>query len=125
MAQIGGPDDEEKQFASLLPGQSIETLTLEEALDLFKLPRVLGEHEGKKVTAAIGRFGPYVRYDGKFVSLKAADGDDPYTVTLERAMELVSASWRQMPKRSSKCLRKMNPFASLMVDTDLTSRQVG
>ena len=91
MAQIGGPDDEEKQFASLLPGQSIETLTLEEALDLFKLPRVLGEHEGKKVTAAIGRFGPYVRYDGKFVSLKAADGDDPYTVTLERAMELVSA----------------------------------
>ena len=91
MAQIGGPDDEEKQFASLLPGQSIETLTLEEALDLFKLPRVLGEHEGKKVTAAIGRFEPYVRYDGKFVSLKAANGDDVCTVTLERAMELVSA----------------------------------
>ena len=91
MAQIGGPDDEEKQFASLLPGQSIETLTLEEALDLFKLPRTLGEHEGKKVTAAIGRFGPYVRYDGKFVSLKAAEGDDPYTVTLERAMELIQA----------------------------------
>ena len=92
MAQIGGPDDEEKQFASLLPGQSIETLTLEEALDLFKLPRTLGEHEGKKVTAAIGRFGPYVRYDGKFVSLKAAEGDDPYTVTLERAMELIQPS---------------------------------
>ncbi len=91
MAQIGGPDDEEKQYASLLPGQSIETLTLEEALDLFKLPRTLGEMEGKKVTAAIGRFGPYVRYDGKFVSLKADDGDDPYTVTLERAMELIKA----------------------------------
>ena len=91
MAQIGGPDDEDKQYASLLPGQSIETLTLEEALDLFKLPRTLGEHDGKKVTAAIGRFGPYVRYDGKFVSLKADDGDDPYTVTLERAMELVKA----------------------------------
>ena len=91
MAQIGGPDDEKKQFASLLPGQSIETLTLEEALDLFKLPRTLGEHDGKTVTAAIGRFGPYVRYDGKFVSLKAADGDDPYTVTLERAMELILA----------------------------------
>ena len=91
MAQIGGPDDEEKQFASLLPGQSIETLTLEEALDLFKLPRTLGEHDGKKVTAAIGRFGPYVRYDGKFVSLKADDGDDPYTVTLERALELIHA----------------------------------
>ena len=69
MAQIGGPDDEEKKYASLLPGQSIETLTLEEALDQFKLPRTLGEHEGKKVSAAIGRFGPYVRYDGKFVSL--------------------------------------------------------
>ena len=91
MAQIGGPDDEEKQYASLLPGQSIETLTLEEALDLFKLPRTLGEHEGKKVTAAIGRFGPYVRFDGKFVSLKADDGDDPYTVTLERALELIKA----------------------------------
>jgi DNA topoisomerase-1 len=91
MAQIGGPDDEEKQFASLLPGQSIETLTLDEALDLFKLPRTLGEHDGKKVTAAIGRFGPYVRYDGKFVSLKADDGDDPYTITLERALELVQA----------------------------------
>lgn len=91
MAQIGGPDDEEKQYASLLPGQSIETLTLEEALDLFKLPRTLGELEGKKVTAAIGRFGPYVRHDGKFVSLKADDGDDPYTVTLERAVELIQA----------------------------------
>lgn len=91
MAQIGGPDDEEKQYASLLPGQSIETLTLEEALDLFKLPRTLGELEGKKVTAAIGRFGPYVRYDGKFVSLKADDGDDPYTVTLQRAVELIQA----------------------------------
>ncbi len=91
MAQIGGPDDEEKQFASLLPGQSIETLTLEEALDLFKLPRTLGDHDGKKITAAIGRFGPYVRYDGKFVSLKADEGDDPYTVTLERAVELIQA----------------------------------
>jgi DNA topoisomerase-1 len=64
---------------------------LDEALDLFKLPRTLGEHDGKKVTAAIGRFGPYVRYDGKFVSLKADDGDDPYTITLERALELVQA----------------------------------
>lgn len=91
MAQIGGPDDEDKQYASLLPGQSIETLTLEEALDLFKLPRKLGEHNGKVVSAAIGRFGPYVRFDRTFVSLKADDGDDPYTVTLERAIELIQA----------------------------------
>lgn len=91
IAQIGDAEDEEKQFASLLKNQSIETITLEEALELFKLPRRLGEHEGKVVTAAIGRFGPYVRYDGKFVSLKAADGDDPHTVTLARALELIQA----------------------------------
>ncbi len=91
IAQIGDAQDEEKQFASLLKNQSIETISLEEALELFKLPRRLGEHEGKVVTAAIGRFGPYVRYDGKFVSLKAADGDDPHTVTLARALELIQA----------------------------------
>jgi DNA topoisomerase-1 len=55
------------------------------------LPRKLGEHNGKVVSAAIGRFGPYVRYDRTFVSLKADDGDDPYTVTLERAIELIQA----------------------------------
>ena len=91
LAQIGDPDDEKKEFASLLKTQSLETITLEEALDLFKLPRRLGEHEGKVVTAAIGRYGPFVRYDGTFASLKAADGDDPYTVTLERAIELIVA----------------------------------
>ena len=71
--------------------QSLESITLDEALDLFKLPRKLGELEGKVISAAIGRFGPYVRHDGSFVSLKADDGDDPYTVTLERATELVLA----------------------------------
>jgi DNA topoisomerase I len=91
IAQIGEANDEEKQFASLLKEQSIETITLEAALELFKLPRRLGEHDGKVVTAAIGRFGPYVRYDGKFVSLKAADGDDPHTITLTRALELIQA----------------------------------
>jgi DNA topoisomerase-1 len=69
----------------------LESITLEQALDLFKLPRRLGELDGKVVAAAIGRFGPYVRHDGTFVSLKAADGDDPYTVTLERATELLAA----------------------------------
>ena len=89
IAQIGASDDEEKQFASLLTTQNLETITFEEALDLFKLPRKLGELEGKVVAAAIGRFGPYVRWDGKFVSLKAANGDDPYTVTYERAVALI------------------------------------
>lgn len=91
IAQIGGPDDEEKEFASLLPHQNLETITLEEALELFKLPRKLGELDGKVVVTAIGRFGPYVRYDGKFVSLKKDSDDDPYTITLERATELIKA----------------------------------
>ena len=91
IAQIGDADDEEKEFASLLPHQKLETITLDEAIDLFKLPRKLGEFEDKVVVAAIGRFGPYVRYDGKFVSLKKDSDDDPYTITLERAIELVKA----------------------------------
>ncbi len=88
-AQIGTRDDEEKPtFAGLRPGQSMETITLEEALDLFKLPRELGvTPEGEKVFAAIGRFGPYIRFDSKFVSLKDVD---PHEVTLEHALKLIA-----------------------------------
>lgn len=87
MAQIGSTDGEEKaKFASLLPHQSIETITLEEALDLFKLPRTLGEFEDKEVKANIGRFGPYVQHNGKFVSLKE---DDPMEISLKRAIEVI------------------------------------
>ncbi len=89
MAQIGEKDEEEKpKFASLLKGQHIETITFEEALDLFKLPRQLGKYEDKVVVAAIGRFGPYIRHDSKFASLKKGI-DDPYKITLERAIELI------------------------------------
>jgi DNA topoisomerase-1 len=91
LAQIGTQDDPDKRFAPLRPDQSIETITLDEALDLFKMPRALGEWNGKSVSVGIGRFGPYVRHDGMFVSIKAADGDDPFTVTLERAIELIAA----------------------------------
>jgi DNA topoisomerase-1 len=89
-AQIGSVDDEEKpKFSGLRNGQRLETITLEEALELFKLPRTLGETaEGEAVAAGIGRFGPYIRYGSKFVSLKE---DDPHTVTLETALELVAA----------------------------------
>ncbi len=80
--------DEKPQFASLQKGQSIETISMEEAIKLFELPRDLGEFEGKKVIVGIGRFGPYVRHDGNFVSLKK-DIDDPLTVTIERAIELI------------------------------------
>ncbi|PID60063.1 MAG: DNA topoisomerase I [Gammaproteobacteria bacterium] len=86
--QIGTRDDEEKpRFAGLRPGQRMNTITLEEAMKLFDLPRDLGvSPEGEKISANIGRFGPYIRYDSKFVSLKE---DDPYEVTLERALEIV------------------------------------
>ena len=89
-AQIGTKDDEDKpKFAGLRPTQRIDTITLEEAKDLFKLPRTLGETpEGEEVAASIGRFGPYVRYGGKFVSIKG--DDDPYTITLERALEVIA-----------------------------------
>jgi len=89
-AQIGSVEDEEKpKFAGLQPGHRLETITLEEALELFKLPRDLGfTPEGEEVSAGIGRFGPYIRYGGKFVSLK---DDDPRTVDLATALELVAA----------------------------------
>ena len=88
MVQIGSKDDEEKpKFASLQRGQHLETITLEDALELFKLPRDLGLYEEKKVVVSIGRFGPYVRHDSKFISLKKED--DPYKIELDRAIELI------------------------------------
>ena len=89
MAQIGENDDEDKpKFSGLRKDQSIETITLEEALDLFKLPREIGEYEEEKVTVAVGRFGPYVRHKGSFYSLKK-DVDDPMTIELDRAIVLI------------------------------------
>jgi len=86
--QIGTKEDEEKpKFAGLRPGQKMDKINFEEAMILFQLPRHLGETpEGEKVTVAIGRFGPYVKYDSKYASIKE---DDPYTITLERALEIV------------------------------------
>jgi DNA topoisomerase-1 len=88
--QIGTREDEEKpKFAGLRPGQKIATIEFDEALALFQLPRELGETpEGEKVSANIGRFGPYIRYENKFVSLPKED--DPYSVMLERALELIA-----------------------------------
>jgi len=91
MAQLGKADDEEKRFSSLRTGQTLESITLEEALLLFKLPRDLGKYEDKKVITDIGRFGPYVRHDGKFISIKKDTDDDPYTLDLNRAIELIEA----------------------------------
>lgn len=89
MVQIG--ESEEKKFAKLQSGQLIETITLEEALKLFALPRTLGDYEDKTVVIAVGPFGPYIRHNSKFTSIKKSDGDDPLTITLERAVELIEA----------------------------------
>lgn len=90
--QIGHRDDEDKpQFAGLLPGQKLDKITFEEAMELFKLPRTLGETpEGEKVTTNIGRFGPYVRYDNKFVSIKKDVEATPYDISLEQALEIIT-----------------------------------
>lgn len=88
MAQIGDAEDENKQFASLLQDQNIGTITLEEVLGLFLLPKSLGEYQGEEVEVNNGRFGPYVRFGKTFISLPK--GEDPLDVTFERAQELIN-----------------------------------
>jgi len=93
IAQLGetveNGENEKPQFASLRPGQHLETITLDDALELFKLPRDIGEFEDKKVSVSIGRFGPYIRHSDKFISLPKTD--DPYSIGLPRAIELIEA----------------------------------
>jgi DNA topoisomerase-1 len=90
VVQIGDATNGDKpKFASLLKNQLLETITLEEALLLFRLPRSLGIHDGDDMVVGIGKFGPYVRYRNKFYSLKKGV-DDPYTLTIERALEIIS-----------------------------------
>ena len=92
MVQIGEVSDEKKpRFASLLADQSISTITLEEALELFKLPRTVGNFEDEEVVTSIGRFGPYLRHKGKFISIKKDNGDEPLTIEIARAVELILA----------------------------------
>lgn len=104
IAQIGLATDEEKpRFASLKKGQSIETISLEETLELFKLPRTLGEYQGGEVSIGVGRFGPYVHYNKLYVSLPK--GADPMTITLEEAQELIQQ------KLSAEQQRHIKQFA--------------
>jgi DNA topoisomerase I len=112
IAVIGSNDDETQkpQFASLLKGQLIESITLEEALSLFQLPRNVGEYEGKDVVIGVGRFGPYVRHNSKFVSLKKTD--EPLTITLERAVELIEEN-RQ--KEKDKFIKVFEQDADMQV----------
>ena len=113
MVQIGDEreDGEKAQFASLRKEQSINTITLEEALELFKLPRSLGEFEDQEVKANVGRFGPYVQHGKAFVSLKKED--DPMTVTLDRAIELILAKREEDANRMIKTFPE-NPDVHLL-----------
>ncbi|RYU78040.1 type I DNA topoisomerase [Hymenobacter persicinus] len=100
----GAPEDEKAVYASLRKGQFIESITLEEALDLFKLPRVVGEFEDKSMTAALGRFGPYIRHDSKFYSLTKEQ--DPHTITADEAVALIEN------KRKTDAERLIKSFPS-------------
>ncbi|MDO9679583.1 MAG: type I DNA topoisomerase, partial [Bacteroidales bacterium] len=100
LAQIGENDDPEKRFMSLAKGQLIETITLEEALRLFDLPRVVGTHNGEEIVCAIGRFGPYIRYKGSFISL--GKENDPHTISLEKCITLIDEYTSKEAKKSIK-----------------------
>ena len=104
VAQIGSAEDKDKPLFAQLPSNlSIETITLEDALELFKLPRELGEFEGTKVSVGTGRFGPYVQHNRKYVSIPK--GEDPMTITLDRAIELIQE------KRETEQKRHLKSFA--------------
>ena len=101
IVQIGSASDEEKpRFAQMKPGQTLETITLEEALGLFSLPRTLGELDGQPITIGAGRFGAYIKYGDAYVSLPKTH--DPLTVTLEEATELIEAKKKSEAERIIK-----------------------
>ncbi|QJW90224.1 type I DNA topoisomerase [Spirosoma taeanense] len=109
-AQIGeSTDDEKPQYANLREGQLIETISLQDALDLFTLPREVGFFEDKPMTIGIGKFGPYVKHDDKYVSLTRED--DPYTITPERAIELIQQ------KRAESVSESLGEFEGKLVTT--------
>ena len=114
MVELEGKDGEKGQFASLKKGQLIESITLEEALELFALPRNLGELDGEPLMVGIGKFGPYVRHGKTFASL--AKGDDPYTVTRERAEALLKESTDKQ-KSASTPLRTFAEDAQMVIKT--------
>jgi DNA topoisomerase-1 len=90
VAQLGNADNGNKpRYASLNKNQLLESITLDEAINLFRLPRSLGINEGEEIVVGTGKFGPYVRHKGKFYSLKR-DIDDPYSITIERALEIIA-----------------------------------
>ena len=112
MVELEGADGEKGQFASLKKGQLIESITLEEALELFALPRNLGGYEGEDLMVGLGKFGPYVRHGKNFASL--SKGDDPYTLTYERAVELLEESIAKQ-RAASEPVRTFAEDASMVI----------
>ena len=122
LVQIGETNSDEKpRFASMKKGQSIETITLEEALSLFTLPRSLGQFEDKDVTVSIGKFGPYVRHNSKFYSL--GKNDDPYEVTLERAIEIIKI--KRTAEEQKEELKKIYPHEIGVKDGEAVVSNIG
>ncbi len=110
--QLGELEDEEKpRFSSLRKGQLIETIKLEDALELFKLPRLIGTYEDQNMEANIGRYGPYIRHNNKFYSL--GEGDDPMTVSVERAIELIEIKRKEDANRVIKIFDENEEFQIL------------
>lgn len=103
IVQIGDADDTQKRYANIRPPYTIETITLEQALEMFALPRIVGAFEGKEIKANDGKFGPYVQHDGKYVSLPK--GGDPLAITLDEAISLIEA------KRIAEAQRIIKTFA--------------
>lgn len=115
MIQMGETEDEEKpKFAGLMKGQHINSITLEEALKLFELPKYLGDYEDKKVEVNTGRFGPYVKHNSKFFSLKPKEGDEISTITLERAIELIEAKREADRNKFIKAFESEDPIIEIL-----------
>ena len=122
LVQIGDTNTDEKpRFASMKRGQSIETITLDEALSLFDLPRSLGSFEDKEVIVSIGKFGPYVRHNSKFYSL--GKNDDPYEVTLDRAIEIIKIKREAEEKKEE--LKKVYPHEIGVHDGNTVVSNIG
>ncbi|MBR6440922.1 MAG: type I DNA topoisomerase [Bacteroidales bacterium] len=122
LVQMGDTSNEEKpKFASMKKGQSIESITLEEALALFELPRTVGQYEGKDVIVSIGKFGPYVRMDNKFYSL--SKNDDPYEVDLERCIELINL--KREAEAEKDRLRDLYPHIIGLHEGESVSSNIG
>lgn len=100
LAQIGDSEDPDKRFVSLGKGQLIETVTLEEALKLFSLPRTVGEYNGNIIIASSGRFGPYIKYMGSFIS--TGKDSDPYTIDLESAISIIETNKKSEQQKQIK-----------------------